>query len=694
MISYNEKHFIRDGKPWFPIMGEYEYSRTERGEWERGIAKMKSLGLNAVQSYAIWLHHEEIKGHFDFKGNKNLRAFVRLIKEAGMKMCLRVGPWVHAELRAGGFPDWIFEQGYKPRTNDPAYLSDVRKYFTELYRQCEGYLDKDGGPIFAIQVENELKAGSQKSREIAENYINELIKMLREIGFDVPVFIATGWGNAVTGDAIPVWGEYAAAPWEQHTKPLPANEAYLIGNNPNAAAVGEYTERPLDVGENKGAKSNVPYMTIEQGTGNQPTYLRRPIVTSEDNGAMAFSRLAQGLVALGYYVFHGGINTVGALSTTQEYRDDNLVGRGGYFCDLAERNYDFQAPVSMYNRISDSGKEIKLWNTFASEFSDILCRADVTLPENRAKDSEDLVSPRYSTVRYLDSGFVFYNNYVRQRVMPEKTLSDYTFETKNGTVRLPDIKISNGDYAVYPINITIGELCLKYATATPLYKLNENSIVLFSKDGTCEYEKDGNGEIIVLTKEDALNSYKLKLGSKEYLVVCDAEIYSEGGMYRLEYTKAPVLKIYPKPQEITGYDFVGFDGKLAVYEKSESQTSSLGVKCSAPLVYPEYTEYEISFAYGFNKPYDAYLNFDFAANLAEIYADGEKLNDMLYTGMPFEVSLRYHLFPAKIVLRLYPLFENADVYLEKKPVFQNGKAAELLDFSVKTVSRELLEIVN
>jgi hypothetical protein len=112
------------------------------------------------------------------------------------------------------------------------------------------------------------------------------------------------------------------------------------------------------------------------------------------------------------------------------------------------------------------------------------------------------------------------------------------------------------------------------------------------------------------------------------------------------------------------------------------------------LVYSEYTEYEISFAYGFNKPYDAYLNFDFAANLAEIYADGEKLNDMLYTGMPFEVSLRYHLFPAKIVLRLYPLFENADVYLEKKPVFQNGKAAELLDFSVETVSRELLEIVN
>ena len=144
MITYNEKHFIKDGKPWLPIMGEYEYSRTERGDWARGIAKMKALGLNTVQCYSIWLHHEEIKGHFDFRGNKNLRAFVRLVKEAGMKMCLRVGPWVHAELRAGGFPDWIFDRPYRRRTDDPEYLADVRLYFEELDRQCEGYLDKDG----------------------------------------------------------------------------------------------------------------------------------------------------------------------------------------------------------------------------------------------------------------------------------------------------------------------------------------------------------------------------------------------------------------------------------------------------------------------------------------------------------------------------------------------------------------------
>ena len=60
MIGYNEKFFENNRKAWIPIMGEYEFSRTERGEWEKGIAKMKALGINTVQTYVIWLHHEEI----------------------------------------------------------------------------------------------------------------------------------------------------------------------------------------------------------------------------------------------------------------------------------------------------------------------------------------------------------------------------------------------------------------------------------------------------------------------------------------------------------------------------------------------------------------------------------------------------------------------------------------------------------
>ena len=47
MVGYGEKHFTENGRVWLPIMGEYEFSRTERAEWEKGIAKMKALGCKS-----------------------------------------------------------------------------------------------------------------------------------------------------------------------------------------------------------------------------------------------------------------------------------------------------------------------------------------------------------------------------------------------------------------------------------------------------------------------------------------------------------------------------------------------------------------------------------------------------------------------------------------------------------------------
>ena len=692
MIGYNERFFLNNGRRWIPIMGEYEFSRTEKGEWEKGIAKMKALGINTVETYVIWLHHEEIKGHFDFRGNKNLRAFIRLVKEAGMKMCLRIGPWVHAELRNGGFPDWIYEQGYKPRTNDARYLSDVRRYFEEIYKQCEGYFQSNGGPVFAIQVENEFRRHTAGTREEGEKHINFLIEMMKEIGFDVPVYFATAWGNAVTGDAIPTWGEYAAQPWEQHAGELAANEAYLIGTNPNEVPVGEYTERPTALGKNEFVKTGVPYVTVEQGSGNQPTKLRRPIVTGEDNGAMVFCRLAQGLVGIGYYVFHGGINPVGALTTTQEYRCEEYMGiRDGVFCDLAERNYDFQGAVSMYNRVSDNGRELKVWNTFATEFSDILCGAEISLGEGNATDPEDLESPRYSTLTNEKSGFIFYNNYVRRRNTAAKKIENLSFSVGNEKIALPTVTLEGGDYMAYPFNIPFGNSVLKYATATPLCRLNDDTLILFNREGKAEYEVSGEGSVVVISKREAKDAFKVTISGKEYLIITDGEVYSDNNTLRLEYSKSPRFKIYPEPQDLEGFALVSDDGEFAVFEALSDDRGSVGVSWREKKRCAEFVEYDINVAYGTNRPYEAFLGLDFEADLAEIYIDGEKVNDMYYTGVPFEVSMRYHGFPREITLRLYPLSEGAEVYLEKQPKYENGTACALKGINVETVGKLSIE---
>lgn len=66
MVAYNCMNFYENGVPWFPVMGEYQYARTDSRYWAEDLAKMKALGVEVVSSYVFWIYHEEIKGRFDF----------------------------------------------------------------------------------------------------------------------------------------------------------------------------------------------------------------------------------------------------------------------------------------------------------------------------------------------------------------------------------------------------------------------------------------------------------------------------------------------------------------------------------------------------------------------------------------------------------------------------------------------------
>ena len=79
--SYNHQYLIKDGKPWFPVMGEMHYSRYPKAYWKESIYKMKAGGVEVVSTYVIWIHHEEIEGEYDFSGNRDLRGFLQVCKE-------------------------------------------------------------------------------------------------------------------------------------------------------------------------------------------------------------------------------------------------------------------------------------------------------------------------------------------------------------------------------------------------------------------------------------------------------------------------------------------------------------------------------------------------------------------------------------------------------------------------------------
>ena len=302
-ITYDGQGLFEDGKPWLPVSGEYQYSRGDRRSWYKEIAKMKALGIDTVASYVIWIHHEEEEGVFDFSGNKSLREFVGEVAAAKMKMCLRVGPWVHGEVRNGGFPDWIEHADFPTRCNSPEYLYYVTRYFKRLYEEVKGFFYADGGPIFAVQVENEYRGRKDNTGKqlpgYGDEHINKLIEILKSVGFDVPIYLATGWGDASTGEALPVWGAYCEAPWEQTSLGLPPANGYVFSYLPDDDAIGN------DMGK-RGAAFTItdkpyPFLTAELGGGIQVTKRRRPIVGKSDCAAIALVKFGSG--AVGAHLF-------------------------------------------------------------------------------------------------------------------------------------------------------------------------------------------------------------------------------------------------------------------------------------------------------------------------------------------------------------------------------------------------------
>src|SRR5262245_48604569 len=87
-LAVTSRYLELDGRPWFPIMGEFHYSRYPADEWEVELLKMRAGGVDIVASYVFWNHHEEIEGVFDWSGRRDLGRFVRLAARAGLRFFL------------------------------------------------------------------------------------------------------------------------------------------------------------------------------------------------------------------------------------------------------------------------------------------------------------------------------------------------------------------------------------------------------------------------------------------------------------------------------------------------------------------------------------------------------------------------------------------------------------------------------
>ena len=676
-ITFNKDYLIKGNTPWFPIMGEFHYTRYPKRYWRESLYKMKAGGVDVVSTYVFWIHHEEKEGEYDFTENRNLHEFVALIKECGLTLMLRIGPWCHGECRNGGFPDWLMTKDFIPRTNDERYFSYVQQFYQMIYEQVKGYFYQEKGPIIGIQIENEFGHCGGLTGDEGEAHMKRLYQMAKAIGFEVPLYTATGWGGAVTGGLLPVMGGYCEAPWDERVTEIEPSGNYIFTNERNDHNIGS------DYGFGTGVTFDLtrfPFLTAELGGGLQVTKHRRPIATGTDIGAMSLVKLGCGVNLLGYYMYHGGTNPVGRYSSLQESKAT------GYPNDYPELSYDFNAPIKEYGQISDSFKEIKLYAMFIKDFGDEFCQMQLKLPKDNPLKPSDFTSLRTSIRHKNASGYLFVNNYQRHYPMKEHQEVCLQVDLDSKRITFSPLTIPDRFYAFYPFEMPIGSATLHTALATPLCKLmNEEMTYVFYTDSDPCYEitgELGDTKLLTITREQAKNSYKITL-TKEHLIISDSLILKEKHGLCCIGRSNPQFMIYPElDADVRGFERTGMTGDFSVYEQGKSMTSPIvsfkQLEVKEDLNPEHKVRYEIILEGEVNAYNDLFLKIAYEGESAKLYVNHQVIADHFYTGQIWEVGCKRFDFPKKFVLEITPLIEGSKIYLEQWPKMKAHKACELL----------------
>ncbi|MGN9762438.1 beta-galactosidase [Streptomyces sp. SD31] len=480
-IEVTSRWLTRGGRPWFPVSGEFHYSRYPAGEWEEELLKMKAGGVTAVASYLIWIHHEEIEGRVRFDGNRDLRRFAQLCARHGLDFIPRVGPWSHAEVRGGGLPDWLLARACTPRTDDPAYLEPVRGWFAAIAEQLRGLDRGHGGPIIAIQIENELYD--------RPGHLRTLKHLALEAGLSAPMWTSTAWGGVqLPGDELlPLYGGYPEAFWTEADGGWPdtCRKHFFFTHQRDDEGIGADL-RPTTVrgGDPDAFADRFPWATCELGGGMAVAYHRRPRLDAADIGALGLTKIGCGSVWQGYYMFHGGTNPAGELSTLQESHATD------YPNDLPVLTYDFQAPLGEYGQYRPSYDELRLQHLLLADFGHLIAPMESVLPEQRPDGQHDRNTLRWAVRADGTSGFLFVNNHQPHEPLPDRPDTSFTVEFPGGaeTLTLPSspVTVPAGAYFCWPLRLDVAGVRLEWATAQPVCTVGPDGrsvLVLAATDG-------------------------------------------------------------------------------------------------------------------------------------------------------------------------------------------------------------------
>lgn len=354
-----DKHSLEvDGKRVFIRSGAFHYFRTPGLELARDrFLKLKAAGYNTVDIYFNWNYHSEAAGEYDFSGIKDVRKVLEAAREVGLYVIARPGPFINAEINAGGLPFWLLKnKNVIPRNRigtEYNYSPEYMKCITEWYDTIIPVI-KDFDNIIAFQIENEYATD-----DMDEGYMQELYDMARERGITCPIFHNDAYCAGLWADLVDIY----------------ACDIYSYINPNQNWKQDHFCFDTIDNIEenNRSFKENSPIFIAEMQGGWFDKWdgigypQMREALGDEHINIMTKTAISQGVTMFNHYMAVGGTSW------------DDLA------CDEVYTSYEFTAGIDEYGNMHPNfykSKEINYFlNSFGLENTDMIAQDGDILAE-------------------------------------------------------------------------------------------------------------------------------------------------------------------------------------------------------------------------------------------------------------------------------------------------------------------------
>ncbi|CAE7054863.1 unnamed protein product [Rhizoctonia solani] len=186
-VQWDKYSLFVHGQRVFVWSGEFHPWRLPVPSlWPDIFQKMKAAGFNTVSIYIHWGTISPSKDVIDMNYYRDVKPVFEAAKAAGIFLIYRPGPYINAETSAGGIPHWVTQIQGHLRTNASDYAAAWAPYMKAVSEAVKGYQVNEGGPVVAIQIENEYPQPEETGNPGKAGMMADLQAAVRKYGVVVP----------------------------------------------------------------------------------------------------------------------------------------------------------------------------------------------------------------------------------------------------------------------------------------------------------------------------------------------------------------------------------------------------------------------------------------------------------------------------------------------------------------------------